>query len=140
MTAAAVIINILLFYFMLLSLRKPRTRGREVATIPEEYKPPAPEAAQYRTQYTPPIETDLQFYRERVRTLETMRNKAIAEENTAAAALASDENMNHYGAVIPEKILKRKRQDLYTAQRKRLAIETQLHKARRELSKAIGGA
>ena len=139
MTATAIIINLLLLYFMLLSLRKPRTRGREAATVPEEYKPPAPEAAQYRALYTPPIETDIQFFRERVRTLETMRNKAIAEENAAAAALASDENMNHYGAVIPEKILKRKRQDLYTAQRKRLTIETQLHKARRELQKTAGG-
>jgi len=134
MKTAAFIFSLCCFALYLFNNRK-RNRGREAATVPEEYKPPAPKTAQY----TPPIGTDLQFYRERVRTLETMRGKAIAEENAAAAALASDEQMNYYGAVIPEKILKRKRQDLYAAQRKRLAIDTQLYKARRELSKAIGG-
>ena len=124
MRAAAFIFSLLCFLLYLYNNRRPRhCRGREAATIPKE-QPPATEA---------------QFFRERIKALETMRARAIAEENTAAAALAHDENMNSFGAVVNERTLKRKRAELYTAQRKRLAIETQLHKARQGLNKAIGG-
>lgn len=119
-----ILINALLLYLMFLSFHKPRGRGGK-----ENNAPPV--------QNTRPEECSKGAYNTSITaTLETMLKRAIEEERKAAAIVERSEYMNSFGGVvIGEKTLKKQKNELYTAQRKRLAIEARL---RREISNKGG--
>ena len=82
-------------------------------------------------------ETEYEFYNNRLHTLETMLTAAAAAENKATDKLLTSYDLNQYGSVISEKVIKRAESELYTAQQKRLRIENQLQQARRGRHKAL---
>lgn len=126
MRAAAFIFSLLCF---LLYLRNNRTRwrggGQEAAR--DNGNPEAEKA--YKAPYRDGI----------TETLETMLRRAVDDENRAAAIVEHSEHINQYGAVVNDRTLKRQRQELYTAQRKRIAIENQLYRAREAARKHNDG-
>lgn len=118
MRTAAFIFSLLCF---LLYIKNNRSRWRGREQEPAEDSQPQ----QKRDYHAGQLET-----------LEAMLRRAVEEEERAAGTLERSEYLNRYGVVVNEKNLKRQRDSLYTAQRKRLAIESQLHRAREAEQKA----
>lgn len=83
------------------------------------------------------IENDYEFFNSRYHTLYTMLQKAIITESKLQKHLDEIYDLNQYGAVIADKVVKRFENELYTAQQKRLRLENQLHTARRGREKAL---
>lgn len=83
------------------------------------------------------VENDYTFYNTRYHTLKTMLQTATATEIKLQKHLDDIYNLNQYGAVVADKVVKRFENELYTAQQKRLRIENQMHTARRGRDKAL---
>lgn len=98
-------------------------------------------AAQPRNDWKTPervaVENDYQFFNNRYHTLYGMLQTAIAAEEKTQVQLDKIYDLNQYGAVVAEKVVKRFENELYTAQQKRLRLENQLHTARRGRDKAL---
>ena len=77
------------------------------------------------------------FYRDRVLTLSAMLEEATREEERRQAEVDHIRDLNQYGQVIPIKTEERASKLLYQAQRKTLAIASQLEQARKGKQKAI---
>lgn len=127
MITIIVLMNLLLLCLMLLSFRKHRGRGGgySPAPMPPEKPPTTRQGAteQPGSSYDTGIIT----------TLETMLQRAIKEEQRAAAIVERSEYMNSFGGVVVgEKTYKKQLHELYTAQRKRIAIELRLKRERQQ--------
>ena len=127
MTAILILFNSLLLFLMLLSFRKRRGRGGGVVSAP--IAPEKPPISRQGATERPRSNYDTGI----ITTLETMLQRAIEEEQRAAAVVERSEYMNSFcGVVVGEKTYKKQLNELYTAQRKRIAIELRLQRERQQ--------
>lgn len=127
MTVILILFNSLLLFLMLLSFRKRRGRGGGVAPAP--IVPEKPTTTRQGATERPGSNYDTGI----ITTLETMLQRAIEDEKRAAAIVQRSEYMNSFGGVVVgEKTYKKQLHELYTAQRKRIAIESRLKRERQQ--------
>lgn len=127
MITIIVLMNLLLLCLMLLSFRKHRGRGGKYTPAP--IAPEKPPTTRQGATERPGSSYDTGI----ITTLETMLQRAIKEEQRAAAIVERSEYMNSFGGVVVgDKTYKKQLNELYTAQRKRLAIETRLQRERQQ--------
>lgn len=127
MTVILILFNSLLLLLMLLSFRKHRGWGG--GCTPAPMTPGKPPTTRQGATERPGSSYDTGI----ITTLETMLQRAIKEEQRAAAVVERSEYMNSFGGVVVgDKTYKKQLNELYTAQRKRLAIETRLQRERQQ--------
>ena len=112
-------------------------RRKKPKTATAAATPTTPPRNDWKTPERQALENDYSFYNTRYHTLETMLDTAIAAERKTRAKLDEIYDLNQYGAVVADRVVKRFESELYTAQQKRLRIENQLHTARRGRDKAL---